>query len=151
MTSSGSGGTESNNDDDEDDDFDEEDDDEDDGSKKQKNLKQGDMAKLGCSFRQNVNSQYIKPLEMNFKDFVSFQNHHMVQGFMSSFNEWYPMLEKWMSQQVVCSGFEYKEPLYYFEDERLVFSYDLGDTPETGDYCEQEFYVTKSDPRALFP
>lgn len=109
------------------------------------------MAKLGCSFRDAINSQHIKALDNNFKEFVSVNNFFMVQGFMASWNEYYPMVEKWLSQQLMCSGFDYREPFYSFDGNRLLFRYEIIDEePVVGDYCESEYFMSKLDYRVIF-
>ena len=109
------------------------------------------MAKLGCSFREAVNKNYLRPLDNNFKQFVKFDNFFMVQGFWSSWNEWFPMMEKWLSQQLMCSGIDYHEPFYSFDNNRLLFRYKIIDEDHVvGDYCEEKFFLSKLDPREVF-
>jgi len=60
-------------------------------------LKQGDMAKLACGMKELINKEYITKVEKNFEMFISIQNQNMIMAFLSAYNEYFPMLEKWMS------------------------------------------------------
>lgn len=75
----------------------------------------------------------------------------MVLGFLAQFNEYYPIPEKWMSQQELCTGVQTREPMPYFDGHRAVYQMKLNKNMiEMGDYCETDDFMRQQDPRFLY-
>jgi len=67
---------------------------------------------------------------------------------MGSVAEWYPMPEKWLSTQALCSGMDVKEHKLNFDENRLVMSFQLNKKKmNVGDFCDNEAWVNMTDPR----
>lgn len=73
-------------------------------------------------------------------DSLSFQDRQGVLGFLGQFNEWYPMPEKWQNEQAACSGMETREPLFWFDEKRMVWTFEINHrTVDMDDYCDSSF------------
>ena len=61
------------------------------------------------------------------------------------------MPEKWMNEQALCSGLETKEPLYWFDENRMVFTYEINRKQfDTDEYCDSNGMRGQLDPRNLY-
>lgn len=85
---------------------------------------------------------------------VTLQNEEIgIPGYLAQYNEWYPMPEKWHSEQASCSGFDTREPWYWFDEHRLVFTYEILDYKKTIDMdsiCDDVWMRSQIDPRNLY-
>lgn len=51
----------------------------------------------------------------------------------------------------MCSGMETKEPLYWFDQHRMVFTYEINRKVfDTDDHCDQYGMRAQQDPRNLY-
>ena len=97
------------------------------------------MQKLLCSSIDAFNAQINERYSRELMESLSFQDDQGVLGFLGQFNEWYPMPEKWMNEQALCSGLETREPLYWFDQKRMVFTYEINkEQIDTDDHCDSE-------------
>ena len=75
----------------------------------------------------------------------------MVVGFLASFNEWYPLVEKQWFYMLSCAGMDTLQPRIFFDKNRFVWQYQFNQNfYKMGDYCNTEDLMRKLDPRALF-
>ena len=109
---------------DDDDDFEEDDDEDEDsvggavlnnimGGKKPK---QSMFATLACSFMPKVNEILSEgTVKEKLMEVANFQTPHQKRDFLGALNEWYPFPERFHSYQLLCGGFDVKEPTRDFE------------------------------------
>lgn len=75
----------------------------------------------------------------------------MILGFLAKYNEYYPMPEKWNSIAEQCTGVETREPHHWFDNDRLVFTYELNKKMiDMDDLCDGEHLARNIDPRYLY-
>jgi len=50
------------------------------------------------------------------------------------------MPEKWQNEQAACSGMETREPLYWFDEKRMVWTFEINHRAvDMDDYCDSSF------------
>jgi hypothetical protein len=114
-------------------------------------LKISGLAGIICSFIPKIQEQAADPLQKILEEKLTWEEHGMILGFLAKYNEYYPMPEKWNSESERCSGIETREPLHWFESDRLVFSYPINrDMIDMDDLCDGEHMMRNIDPRYLY-
>ena len=73
----------------------------------------------------------------------------MQLDFLGSLNEWYPFPEKMYSYQVLCAGFDFREPQMSFTENSFAFTFELKETPINMDWWCENILNPKQDPRLI--
>jgi hypothetical protein len=82
---------------------------------------------------------------------MTWTDHGFILGFQGSFNEYYPMPEKWTNQVELCTGVETREVLFWFDNDRFVATYELNkNMVDMDDLCDGEHLARNVDPRYLY-
>ena len=72
----------------------------------------------------------------------------MIASFLAKYNEWYPMHEKWISTQLVCTGMDTRDQTFNIDNNRFVITNALNKNPyKVGGFCDSEFFLNRTDPR----
>ena len=126
----------------EDDDDEFEDDDENPGETGTKKQKISAVGGLACSLKHVLQEKVGGLYQAFLEEYLTFQAHEMVLGFLAQYNEYYPMPEKWQSVQMLCTGIETREPLHWFDNNRLVFTYELNkNAVDPEQLCDSEQFM----------
>lgn len=73
------------------------------------------------------------------------------EGFWGKYAEWYPFPEKQQHFIAMCTGFDHKEPIFWFDEKRLVATYQiLEDQLDTDDLCDRDYVRWRFDPYQAF-
>ena len=84
-----------------------------------------------CGLKGLINDKLNKgEIREKMEEALRFQEWHLKRDFLGTLNEWYPFPEKRDVTILQCSGFDIKEPVRKFEDNRFVFSMDIYDKPQ---------------------
>ena len=119
---------------DDDDDFDEDDDD---STPKQKKLKLPPIAQLLCSFTGMANQK----IQENIKDVSEAVRLSIMEHAGTAVNNtWYTPVANERSFIMLCSGIQFREPQFRFEDNKLVMSTKLDKNPlNISEYCDNRW------------
>ena len=124
------------------DDDDEFDDDEDPGEAGTEKQKISSVGGLACSLNHVLQEKVGGFYQAHLEEYLRFEAHEMVLGFLAQYNEYYPMPEKWQSVQMLCTGIETREPLHWFDNNRLVFTYELNkNAVDAEQLCDSEQFM----------
>ena len=75
----------------------------------------------------------------------------MIESWFGVENEWSPFPEKHGTNVERCSGVETRQPLHYFEKNRVYYSFELNkEMIDMEDFCDSEWVMKKVDPRLVY-
>jgi hypothetical protein len=82
---------------------------------------------------------------------LRFQTDEGIAGFLGSLNEWYPFPEHQTNAQEICSGFQIKQPLFWFDEHRFVSTVQINHaTINSDDLCNKKDMVDQFHPLVLY-
>ena len=77
-----------------------------------------------------------------------FRSH---EGFWGKYADWYPFPEMHQNLIALCMGLETKEPLLWFDEKRLVVTYQINENmKDVSDLCDRDYVRWRFDPRHAF-
>ena len=116
-----------------------------------RDLRLTDFQKTVCSNIEALNHQLNARYRHELEQSLSFRDDQGILGFLGQFNEWYPMPEKWMNEQALCSGVETREPLYWIDSNSLVGTFEINHKQfGSDDLCDNLGMRQQIDPRNLY-
>ena len=62
-------------------------------------------------------------MQRKLEEIIKHQELGMMLGSLAQYNEYYPLPEKWQSIPMLCTSVETHDPHYWFDKNRLVFTY----------------------------
>lgn len=83
-----------------------------------------------------------------FEDLFKLRMHQ--QFAIGQFSEYYQMPEKEMSKQLLCAGIETRQPIFWFDKNRMVATFDIEKNFVDGDMlCDSKSMMEDLDPRLI--